>query len=266
MPSADFMKNFPQADLDKIDVKGLENLASLAEKIERFDEMAVFMTTLANKKIEEKKPLNKEQRNQLSVAFKNVVGTKRQAWRTLTDVDNIIVDSDDDDKKDNNDLKTKYCEKVAAETEVTCLEVLKVLKDLETQESDDNDYKVFMLKMSGDYYRYLREAFPKADKKTEYYQDQCVAKYQAAMKAAEDSLEQTNPTRLGLALNYSVCMFEILGKRDEAVSIAKKAFDDAIAELDNLNDNSYKDSTLIMQLLRDNMTLWKNDATEEEQQ
>ena len=39
-----------------------------------------------------------------------------------------------------------------------------------------------------------------------------------------------------------------------------KAFDDAIAELDSLNEECYKDSTLIMQLLRDNLTLWTSDG------
>lgn len=43
---------------------------------------------------------------------------------------------------------------------------------------------------------------------------------------------------------------------DRACKLAKSAFDEAIAELDTLNEESYKDSTLIMQLLRDNLTLW----------
>jgi len=30
--------------------------------------------------------------------------------------------------------------------------------------------------------------------------------------------------------------------------------------LDTLNEDSYKDSTLIMQLLRDNLTLWTSDT------
>lgn len=47
-------------------------------------------------------------------------------------------------------------------------------------------------------------------------------------------------------LNYLLCF--------------KQAFDDAIAELDTLNEDSYKDSTLIMQLLRDNLTLWTSDT------
>ena len=42
-----------------------------------------------------------------------------------------------------------------------------------------------------------------------------------------------------------------------------QAFDDAIAELDTLSEDSYKDSTLIMQLLRDNLTLWTSDQSED---
>lgn len=41
---------------------------------------------------------------------------------------------------------------------------------------------------------------------------------------------------------------------------AVKAFDEAISELDTLGEDSYKDSTLIMQLLRDNLTLWTSDV------
>jgi 14-3-3 protein epsilon len=45
--------------------------------------------------------------------------------------------------------------------------------------------------------------------------------------------------------------------------LAKQAFDDAIAELDTLSEESYKDSTLIMQLLRDNLTLWTSDLQDD---
>ena len=45
--------------------------------------------------------------------------------------------------------------------------------------------------------------------------------------------------------------------------VNSQAFDDAIAELDTLSEESYKDSTLIMQLLRDNLTLWTSDQPEQ---
>jgi hypothetical protein len=79
-------------------------------------------------------------------------------------------------------------------------------------------------------------------------------------------MQPTHPIRLGLALNFSVFYYEILNSPEKACHLAKQAFDDAIAELDTLNEDSYKDSTLIMQLLRDNLTLWTSDAQGENEE
>src|SRR5689334_19288485 len=79
---------------------------------------------------------------------------------------------------------------------------------------------------------------------------------QSATDVAQTELTPTHPIRLGLALNFSVFYYEILNSPDRACHLAKQAFDDAIAELDSLSEESYRDSTLIMQLLRDNLTLW----------
>merc|ERR1711920_480227 len=84
--------------------------------------------------------------------------------------------------------------------------------------------------------------------------------YEEAKKVAEKDLAVTHPIRLGLALNFFVFQYEVLQEPDQACKMARTAFEDAIAELDNVAEDSYKDSTLIMQLLRDNLTLWTSDA------
>jgi hypothetical protein len=61
-----------------------------------------------------------------------------------------------------------------------------------------------------------------------------------------------------------VCTSYMLILYLRACYLAKQAFDEAISELDNLSEDSYKDSTLIMQLLRDNLTLWTSDIPENE--
>lgn len=88
--------------------------------------------------------------------------------------------------------------------------------------------------------------------------------YKSANTEADEGLEATHPIRLGLALNFSVFYYEILNSPDRACRLAKQAFDEAIAKLDELAEESYKDSTLIMQLLRDNLTLWTSDLADGE--
>lgn len=68
--------------------------------------------------------------------------------------------------------------------------------------------------------------------------------YKQATEIAQTDLAPTHPIRLGLALNFSVFYYEILNSPDRACHLAKQAFDDAIAELDTLSEESYKDSTV----------------------
>jgi hypothetical protein len=112
--------------------------------------------------------------------------------------------------------------------------------------------------MKGDYYRYLSEVT--GDDSKSNGQKACEV-YEEAMEFAE-SLPSTHPVRLGLALNFSVYYYEIDNDSKKACKLAKEAFDEAIGELDNVQDDTYKDSTLIMQLLRDNLTLWTSDNDE----
>merc|ERR1712038_345631 len=85
----------------------------------------------------------------------------------------------------------------------------------------------------------------------------------SASEIGQTDLATTHPIRLGLALNFSVFYYEVLNSPEQACSLAKSAFDDAIQELDTLSEESYKDSTLIMQLLRDNLTLWTSEVENE---
>eukprot|EP00960_Hanusia_phi_P031354 749242-Hanusia_phi.AAC.10 len=92
--------------------------------------------------------------------------------------------------------------------------------------------------------------------------DAALKAYSAAQDIAVEHLATTHPIRLGLALNFSVFYYEILGLPEQACALAKQAFDDAITDLDSLSEESYKDATLIMQLLRDNLTLWTSDVAQ----
>ncbi|KAL3626219.1 hypothetical protein CASFOL_029768 [Castilleja foliolosa] len=115
--------------------------------------------------------------------------------------------------------------------------------------------------MRGDYHRYLAE-LKTGDERKEAAENTLSA-YKSAQGIANTELAPTHPIRLGLALNFAVFYYEILNSPDRACNLAKQAFDEAIAELDTLGEESYKDTTLIMQLLRDNLTLWTSDMQDD---
>lgn len=227
--------------------------AKLAEQAERYDDMADCMKEVTEKGVE----LSNEERNLLSVAYKNVVGARRSAWRVLS---SIGLKTDGSEKK--KQLVKEYREKVEKELQEICNNVLKLLDKYLIENSTQPDSKVFYLKMKGDYYRYLAEVASGDDKSKTIENSQQA--YQEAFDISKNDMDPTHPIRLGLALNFSVFFYEILNSPEKACELAKKAFDEAIAELDQLNEESYKDSTLIMQLLRDNLTLWTSDNAAEE--
>jgi len=241
------------ADMDKFtsyksDPRGgLVFLASTAEKAERYDDMCKYMSALVNWAHKNSSDLTVEERNLFSVAFKNVIGARRASWRTL---------NSDDHKFD--ELVAEYKKKVEQELAVICKEVLDLLEHrlLDKSIKKTEESQVFYLKMVGDYYRYLAEFAAGGDSG-----QKAATFYGQAMDIAQQRLDPTDPIRLGLALNYSVCHYEILKDKKKACELAKGAFDHAISKLDQLSEESYKDSTLIMQLLRDNLTLWTSDQT-----
>eukprot|EP01083_Nonionella_stella_P043856 118352_1 len=226
-------------------------MARVAETAERYDDMCSILKQL----IEMDPQLSVEERNLLSVAYKNVVGSRRASWRTI----NTDSQSEQPAVEDPN-LLTQYKDVIEGELADICQEVLSLLKEhlIPKVKDKKDESEVFYLKMAGDYYRYLAEFKPETGKDARDF-------YQQALDLAKENLHETHPTRLGLALNYSVCFYEILKEPEKACQLAKEAFDDAIQKLDSLDDTSYKDSTLIMQLLRDNLTLWtsENEAEEE---
>merc|ERR1711935_9289 len=230
--------------------------AKLAEQAERYDEMANHMEAVGKTGDE----LSVEERNLLSVAYKNAVGSRRAAWRIITSVEQKESSKGNEE---NAKFAKEYCKKVEAELDDICKKILTVLADSLIKKATTGESKVFHQKMQADYYRYIAE-YTTGDAKTKASNDAKCA-YEEAQTIAAKDLAVTHPIRLGLALNFSVFQYEVLANPDEACKMARSAFEDAIAELDNVAEDSYKDSTLIMQLLRDNLTLWTSDQEGDQQ-
>ncbi|XP_078178198.1 14-3-3 family protein artA-like [Carex rostrata] len=224
--------------------------AKMAEQAKRYDDMIESIKRVC----EINADLSDEERNLLSAAYKNKVGSCRASWRVIT-----ANEQNEEQKGETEHLRLikNYRQKVESEQEEICKDAINVIDTYLIPQASNAESIVFYKKMKGDYYRYLSEIKVGDDRVN--IANEAMKAYVDASGIATEELAATHPIRLGLALNYSVFYYEIYHNAVKACEMAKTACEKALAELDSLSDETYKDSTLIMQLLRDNITLWQAD-------
>lgn len=228
-------------------LKELVFMAKLAEEAERYDEMVLCM----RKVVKINNELDTEERNLLSVAFKNVIGPRRNAWRVITTIETREASKP---SSENMPLITNLRKEYEAELAAVCDELLQLLDNYLIPAASGGEAKVFYLKMKGDYHRYYAEiALGEGQRQL------ALDAYQKATDAANSSLAPTHPIRLGLALNFSVFYYEIMKEREKGFQLARQAYDEAVTELEVLDDDGYRESNLIVRLLRDNLNLWTDE-------
>ncbi|KAK4484051.1 hypothetical protein RD792_011270 [Penstemon davidsonii] len=225
-------------------------MAKLSEQAERYDgTINIVNNKVAKLDVE----LSVDERNLLSVGYKNVIGARRASWRIMSS-----IEQKEESKGNENNVKLikGYRQKVEDELSKICYDILSVIDKHLIPSSGSGEATVF-------YYKIITRFYPDSWRKPRSMDYPNLTLVKAASASANTDLPSTHPIRLGLALNFSVFYYEIMNSPERACHLAKQAFDEAIAELDTLSEESYKDSTLIMQLLRDNLTLWTSDLPED---
>lgn len=137
-------------------------LAKLAEQAERYEEMVAFMEKLVVAAPADAPELTVEERNLLSVAYKNVIGSRRAAWRIVSSIEQK------EESRKNEDhvaLVKDYRSVVESELSQVCDGILKILDSHLIPSASSGESKVFYLKMKGDYHRYLAEFKVGAERK-----------------------------------------------------------------------------------------------------
>ena len=230
-------------------------MAKICEQTERFEDMVSYMKLVVSDGAND---LSIEERNLLSVAYKNAIGPHRTAWRALSSI--LAKESEKGGKQAS--LIVSFKQKIEGELDKFCLDIIALLDNKLIPSANSNEANVFYLKMNGDYHRYVAE-YATGDARAASGKSALQA-YSEATKVANEHLKTTHPIRLGLALNSSVFHYEVMDDPTKACQLAKNAFDEAIADIEELEDDLYKDSTTIMQLIRDNLTLWTSELEQEE--
>jgi 14-3-3 protein epsilon len=189
----------------------------------------------------------------LSVGFKNQIGSKRTAIRTIS-----AIEQNPKYAKFNEGLAT-YKRKIETELYNQCLSIVEIVKSSCMGVASTDQTKAFFYKMIGDYYRYVAEC-ANGDQ-LDHVKNGALENYQLAQSTSE-SLNACDPIRLGLALNFSVFHYEVMNNHKQACELGEQALSDALEKIDDVDEETFRDAKSIIELLKENLSLWK----EEEEQ
>ncbi|CCM04046.1 uncharacterized protein FIBRA_06205 [Fibroporia radiculosa] len=228
-------------------------IARIADQAERYDDVIAqlkYIITYTDAQ------LSLEERNLLSIAYKNITATHRSSWRNI---DTVEKREGRYASRQQQTLMRREKEQIEHDLTEVCKGVVELLERFLIPAANPGEEKVFYCKMRGDYYRYLAEMT--RNQTRDQYATTSLDAYKFAYKHALVTLDPTHPTRLGLALNFAVYYHDICHSPERACFLAKHALDDAVAAA---SDSSYavqslEDSLMILQLLKDDIILWSEE-------
>ena len=220
-------------------------LARVAEQAERFEDMVRFLSVVLDSKGPD---VSSDERNLLSVAFKNLISSKRAACRTIT-----AIEQNPKYSKFGDEL-AGYKRDIENKLNQDCQSIIDMINDKVLKKPCSGEPKVFFIKMVGDYYRYISENAK--GQELEKVKQSALKAYNEANVIA---LPPCNPIKLGLALNFSVFHYEVMKNHKAACELADKALQEALDKIDELEEDDFRDAKSIIELLKENLTLWKEE-------
>ena len=226
-------------------------MARVAEQAERFEDMVSFLEEAIKTKSDEDFTI--DERNLLSVGFKNLIGSQRGAIRTIG-----AIEQNPKYQKFSGAL-SGYKKKIEKELYDQCMRIVKIVEDKCIKLAAENESKAFFQKMIGDYYRYVAESATEAT--LEQVKQGALQGYLAAQELSKE-LNACNPIRLGLALNFSVFYYEVMNDHKKACELGEVALTEALEKIDDVDEETFRDAKSIIELLKENLSLWKEEEAD----
>ena len=230
-------------------------LSKLYTKAELYKEVINFIKEF----IKLNPKLEKEECDIISTGFKNMISEKRSSWFTLQSMERK------EKKKKKNTIKEIKEIKNHIENEIR--ETCKELQDLVDKEllpkNEEDEVLVFLYKLKADYFRYIcefaegNELLDNLIKAEEFYKK--------AYEIADKKLPIINSNRVSVALNYAIFLYETKKDKKNGFDIAQNTFKESMKFIEDLEKPKYRDTLLIIQLLKENIIFWNSEMGEEEE-
>lgn len=226
-------------------------MVGLCEKTERFDDMLEFIRRVASLE----QDLSADERDMLNLACKEALSGRRRSWRALCNIEKI------EEERENRyiSLIRDYRDRVEKEISKISEEILILLdgKLISTAATSGNEAHASMLKLKSDLHRYIAEVT--VGEPHTRNSEKALQGYNEAIEALKDLQCPAHPAKVSLQLNKCVVLYEIMERDNEAINLAKEVVQSCILEMANLGDEDEKETSILLQLLKDNITLWTTD-------
>jgi 14-3-3 protein epsilon len=226
---------------------------------ERMDEQQENIDEM-KKAVELNPCLTSEERNLLSLVYKIPVTSRRNAIRVVRDC--IQQEEQQGTRPHRVEKLNEFLELLKEELKNICLDLINLIEKTLLPVSTKPEQRVFYQKMEGDYYRYICEN--REDSNFTVYSNRAKECYDTALEIGRSEMAKTSPMYLGLVLNFSVFLYEIMQLQNEAIELSDRTFSETIDMIDNMDDSGYSETMMILKLLRDNHFSWKETRDQNE--
>ena len=230
-------------------------LSKLYTKAELYKEVINFIKEF----IKLNPKLDKEECDILSTGFKNMITDKRNSWLTLNSMERKEKKKKINTAKEIKEIKNH----IENEIRETCKDLQDLIDKYLIPKNDEDETKVFLYKLKADYYRYICEF---AEGKE--YEDSLIKAeefYKKAYDISDKKLPIISCNRVSVALNYAIFLYEIKKDKKNGFDIAQKTFKDSMKFSEDLERPKFRDTLLIIHLLKENIIFWNSEMSEEEE-
>lgn len=218
--------------------------------IERMEEQQQNIADM--KRIIELNPvLSSDERNILSLVFKNYLSSRRGPVR---DFQQYLRRSDIEIPDSRRAAIARFIGQLQTEILEVARDLIELIDSSLLPVCSEPEQRVFYHKMKADYFRYVCENEDDPDRVM--YCEKARACYQEAIDIAQAELNPTSAQVLGLILNFTVFLYETMQCHSEAIELATRTYNETIDLIDAEDNLGYNETTVILNLLRDNKERW----------
>lgn len=219
--------------------------------IERMDEQRESIDIM--KKIISLNPiLSDDERTLLSVVYKNAVSVRRSS---ICEVGQHLHDAEHNNYEFRAQQLKEYLQTLRRELKDICTDLIQLVRDTLEPHAATPELRIFYEKMKADYLRYICEC---DEEEKEKLADEARQYYQNALDIAKAELSLVSTVYLGVVLNYSVFLYEIMGRTQEAIELSTRTYQETVDSVDSSNPD-YAEIVMILRILHENQKRWTNE-------